>query len=446
MNEYKNKRALVFGYAKSGRAASQLLLKLGASVTITEMKAPELLEGLDELIAGGAVFVPQSEDVFEEDYDFVVKNPGIPYNSPFIKRLKERGIPVITEIELAYNAAKKQHYAAITGTNGKTTTATLCYEMAKAAYGSLACLSGNIGTPLCETVLKENLLENEGRYIILEISNFQLLNIDKFRPETAVILNLTPDHLDFMASLDEYYESKTRVYRNMRGDDLFLLNADDAVLAEYTGRYPVNCGIKTFSTEKDGCDYCIENGYIAENGNPLLPLSDIKIVGRHNVQNVIAACAIARSFGISAEIIANTVASFNGVHHRIEFVREKDGVKYYNDSKGTNTDATITALRAFSEPVILLVGGFEKNLPMDELKTHLGGVKKLIGFGACGARLVRDLGGGTVVNNLQEAVSEAVNAAKPGDIVLLSPTTSSFDQYKSYDERGDHFKNLVNEL
>ena len=446
--DIKNKKVLVLGLARSGLAAVKLLLKFGADITVSEAKKKEDIKELPFLLENGVEVVGQEEEVFEKDFDLVVKNPGIPYKKWFVVRLEERKIPVITEIELAFALAKPQHYAAVTGTNGKTTTTTLVYEIFENAHPGKAHVAGNIGIPLCEVVLENNLLEEEGHYIALEMSNFQLLHIDTFRPEFAVIINLSPDHLDYMGTLDAYYESKTNIYRNMCGDDVFLLNSDDAILAEYTEKHPIPCRTVTFSI--NGCDAdCFEkDGIIYVCGEEILPVSELKIVGRHNLQNVIVAVCAAKKMGISNEIIRKTVSSFKGVEHRIEFVREIDGVKYYNDSKGTNTDATIIAVRSFEKGVILLVGGFEKGLPMNELKQNLGSVKKVIGYGACGERLVHDLVGddGIVVTDLVEAVAQAKKIAQSGDTVLLSPSTSSFDQYKCFEERGEHFKQIVNNL
>lgn len=446
--DLSGKKVLVVGLARSGMAAIRVLKKLGAEVTLSESKKKEDIKEIGFLNENNVEIVGQDMSVFERDFDFVVKNPGVPYRSPMMKKLQERNIPVITEIELAYQVAKPQHYIAITGTNGKTTTSTLTYEILRRAFPGKAHLCGNIGIPLCEIVMENGLMEEGGHYIALEISNFQLVNIDKFRPEVATIINLTPDHIDFMGSLDNYYKSKTEVYRNMAGNDVFLLNADDPVVKEYTDRYPVKCAKESFSTDSQSADCIAKDGYLEIKGEKIIPLNAIKIVGKHNLQNVMIAVSAAKAIGISNDIILDAVSSFKGVEHRIEFVREIDGVKYYNDSKGTNTDATITALKAFDRGVILLVGGFEKGLPMDEMKKHLGCVKKIIGFGACGARLVHDLVGedGIVVTTLDEAVAEANKIAESGDTVLLSPTTSSFDQYTCFEERGDHFKKIINAL
>lgn len=446
--DFTGKKVLVVGLARSGMAAIKVLHKLGADIILSERKPAEELKELATLKELGVTIVDQSMEVFDQHYDLCVKNPGVPYRSPFMEALAQHGVPVITEIELAFQVAKPQHYIAITGTNGKTTTTTLVYEILNAAFPGKAHLCGNIGIPLCEIVMEEGLMEESDHYIALEISNYQLVNIDRFRPDVATIINLTPDHVDFMGSLEAYYKSKTEVYRNMKPEDTFILNADDPVLAEYVEKYPVPATVKSFSLDNTDTDNYVKDGQLFVGDEPVLPLTSIRLPGKHNLQNVMIAVSVAKVLGISNETIQEVVEGFTGVEHRIEFVRELDGVRYYNDSKGTNTDATVTALKAFDKGVILLLGGFEKGLPMDDVKAHLGCVKKVIGFGACGPRLVADTVGddGIVVTTLDEAVAEAVKIAEPGDTVLLSPTTSSFDQYTCFEERGDHFKKLVNAL
>ena len=446
--KFTGKKVLVVGLARSGMAAIKVLHELGADIVLSERKPAEELKELATLKELGVTIVGQDMEVFDQDYDLCVKNPGVPYRSPFMEALALHGVPIITEIELAFQVAKPQHYIAITGTNGKTTTTTLVYEILDKAFPGKAHLCGNIGIPLCEIVMEEGLMEESDHYIALEISNYQLVNIDRFRPDVATIINLTPDHVDFMGSLEAYYKSKTEVYRNMTPEDTFLLNADDPVLAEYVEKYPVPATVRSFSLDRTDTDNCVKDGQLYVGDEPVLSLTSIRLPGKHNLQNVMIAVSAAKVLGISNETIREVVEGFTGVEHRIEFVREKDGVRYYNDSKGTNTDATVTALKAFDKGVILLIGGFEKGLPMDDVKAHLGCVKKVIGYGACGPRLVADTVGedGIVVTTLDEAVAEAVKIAESGDTVLLSPTTSSFDQYTCFEERGDHFKKLVNEL
>ncbi len=320
--DLSGKKVLVVGLARSGMAAIRVLKKLGAEVTLSESKKKEDIKEIGFLNENNVEIVGQDMSVFERDFDFVVKNPGVPYRSPMMQKLQERNIPVITEIELAYQVAKPQHYIAITGTNGKTTTSTLTYEILRRAFPGKAHLCGNIGIPLCEIVMENGLMEEGGHYIALEISNFQLVNIDKFRPEVATIINLTPDHIDFMGSLDNYYKSKTEVYRNMAGNDVFLLNADDPVVKEYTDRYPVKCAKESFSTDSQSADCIAKDGYLEIKGEKTIPLNAIKIVGKHNLQNVMIAVSAAKAIGISNDIILDAVSSFKGVEHRIEFVRE----------------------------------------------------------------------------------------------------------------------------
>lgn len=445
-SDYENKKILVIGLARSGMAAIQVLNKLGARISLSEVKQPnpeqrKILEDMNVEILN------QDMSVFERDFDLVIKNPGVSPTGPIVKRLNERKIPIITEIELAFQVSKPQHYIAITGTNGKTTTTTLVYQILKQAYGDKALVGGNIGTPLCELVLNNNLMENEGYYISLEISNHQLVDINKFRPEISTIINLTPDHLETMGSLENYYKSKTEVYRNMKDDDTFIFNADDNNVVEYSNKYPIHCNIQEFSLDRNDTYAHLEDGYIVVGNEKVLPLNAIKLVGKHNIQNVIIATMAAKKLGISNADIENAISNFNGVEHRIEFVRELDGVKYYNDSKGTNTDATITAIKSFDKNIILLVGGYEKGLSMDEMKKYMSPVKQVIGYGNAGKRIASDLvSNPIIVTTLNEAVEKAHCLAIAGDIVLLSPTTSSYDQYKNYEERGIHFKQLVNSL
>ncbi|MBO5395248.1 MAG: UDP-N-acetylmuramoyl-L-alanine--D-glutamate ligase [Clostridia bacterium] len=449
MTDFFGKRVLVLGLARSGMAAVKLLVKLGAEVTVSEQKAFEDIKELPELEAMGVRVVKQTEEVFEEDYFLAVKNPGINGKLWFVKRLRERGIPVITEIELAFRVSAPQHYVAITGSNGKTTTSTLAYEIIRAQYPDKTLLCGNIGVALCEMVLQYDLINNEGFYIVLEISNFQLVDIVDFRPETAVIINLAADHLDFMGTEDAYYRSKLRVYENMKKGDLFLYNIDDSLVNSYTKEVPVQSDIMTYSLEDSTADLYADKEYVYLNGEKLFPLSLIKVVGRHNVQNVLVGIGAALKCGVSKENIRKAVGEFKGVEHRIEFVREINGVRYYNDSKGTNVDATVTALKAFDSPVILLAGGHEKGLDLAPLKPLMSDVKLLLAYGECGERIFKELCGYTraaLVKDLPEALALALKFLGEGDVVLLSPTTSSYDQYTCFEERGEHFKALVNAI
>ena len=445
---FTGKKVLVIGLAKSGKAAVRLLHQLNATITINEAKPIEDIKDYQQYVDMGIEMVTgeHPDELFERDFDFVIKNPGINYHKPFILRLKERNIPVYTEIELAFQAAKKQHYIAVTGTNGKTTTVTLIEKILKGQYPHVH-LAGNVGTPLCDIVLDNHLLEEENHYVVIEMSNFQLLDIDKFKPFISTIINLTPDHLDYMDSLDEYYASKTNIYQNTNQDDYFIVNQDDETLASYLTKYPIPCKQLTMSLNHPA-DCMIKDQAIYYQDEMIIKIDDIKVVGRHNVQNIMIAIAVAKMCQVETKIINQEISSFMGVEHRIEFVREIDGIKVYNDSKATNTDASIIALNAFKQPVILLMGGFDKGLDLKEMASYHDKISYLVTFGAAGPRFLKEMKipNSVCVENLEAAVLAAKKVAKPGDIILLSPSTSSFDEFSGYEQRGRVFKEIVNKL
>lgn len=442
----KGKKVLVIGLAKSGKAAVELLDQLHATITINEYADASKIDCYDEYQARGFEMVVggHPDELFERDFDFVVRNPGINYHKPFLLRLKERGIPVYTEIELGYQVAQMQNYIAVTGTNGKTTTVTLIRDIFKDAKHQV-CLAGNVGTPYSSCVRDYDLINQSGYDVVLEMSNFQLLDIDQFHPYISTVMNLTPDHLDYMASLDEYYASKMRIYMNQSENDYFIENLDDPILQDYLNRYPMKAKRVTFSLDKQA-DCMIQDDAIYYQGQHVINLDEIKIVGKHNIQNMMIAIIACALSGVSLEDIHHTLSNFKGVEHRIEFVREYQGVKYYNDSKGTNTDAAIIALKAFDKPVILLMGGFEKGLDLTELSTYQDSLSTLICFGAAKDRFAKDMKcpNTIVVDCMKDAVLKAKEIAKEGDIVLLSPSTSSFDEFTGYEERGRVFKDIVN--
>lgn len=442
------KKVLVLGLAKSGKAAVDLLEKLHATITINESATQDKIVDFDNYISRGFEMVvgEHPDELFERDFDFVVKNPGINYHKSFVLRLKERGIPVYTEIELAYQVSLLQNYIAVTGTNGKTTTVTLINEILNDANHKV-CLGGNVGTPLSQLVLENTLIDNDGYDVVLEMSNFQLLDIEKFHPHISTVINLTPDHLDYMDSLDEYYASKMRIYMNQDENDYFIENIDDEVLQGYLKQYPVKAKSITFSLTQEA-DCMINNNAIYFQDEKVIGLDEIKIVGKHNVQNMMIAIIACHLSGVSLMDIHNTLASFKGVEHRIEFVRDIKGVKYYNDSKATNTDATIIALKAFEKPLVLLIGGHEKGLDLTEMATYNNCISHLICFGSAKDRFAEDMKHHStyIVEHLKDAIHKAYELASNNDIVLLSPSTSSFDEFSGYEERGDFFKKIVNEL
>ena len=338
----------------------------------------------------------------------------------------------------------------VTGTNGKTTTTNLLDDLlADNGFDLVTNRAGsNTINGIESSLIKNADLSGNQR---LQVACMELdelssrLVLPHVTPDLLLVCNLYRDSFMRNANPDYIFDV---ISKNVSPETELILNADDPVLAEYVEKYPVPATVKSFSLDNTDTDNYVKDGQLCVGDEPVLPLTSIRLPGKHNLQNVMIAVSVAKVLGIANETIKEVVEGFTGVEHRIEFVRELDGVRYYNDSKGTNTDATVTALKAFDKGVILLLGGFEKGLPMDDVKAHLGCVKKVIGFGACGPRLVADTVGedGIVVTTLDEAVAEAVKIAEPGDTVLLSPTTSSFDQYTCFEERGDHFKKLVNAL
>ncbi|EMD16206.1 UDP-N-acetylmuramoylalanine-D-glutamate ligase [Eggerthia catenaformis OT 569 = DSM 20559] len=446
--ELKDKKVLVLGLARSGKAAVRLLQHFGAKITINESKEASLIEDYENYISQGIEVVSggQPEELFDRDFDFVIKNPGINYHAPFILKLKQRGIPVYTEIELAYQMALPQNYIAVTGTNGKTTTVSLIYEVLKRHHSAVH-ICGNYGIPYCDVVLDYKLYENSGHDVVVEMSNFQLIDIDLFHPHVSSVLNLTPDHLDYMDSLDEYYASKMRIYENTDLQDIYALNLDDFTLQEYLKRYPVPCSVETFSVLHHA-DCELINDIIYYKGEPVIARSDIKIVGLHNVSNIMVSIIALRHAGLSLQDIKEGISLFHGVEHRLEFVREVKGVQYYNDSKGTNTDAAVIAIKAFDHSVILLMGGHEKGLDIRDVAQYNDRIKILITFGESGERFAKDMNHPHtyICEHMREAVIKASQLAIEGDIVLLSPSTSSFDEFKNMAERGNVFKEMVKQL
>lgn len=429
-------KVLVIGAARSGLAATRLLLKHGYEVVLTDMK------GIDEKVELQALGVSVFDhghplEILAEHYSFAVKNPGIPYTHEFVAKVERERIAIINEIELALRYAKDFQVAAVTGTNGKTTTTTLLWEMLK-QKDDKAIAAGNIGFPLCESAEH---FGTQPRDVALEIAAFQLLGCPSLHPRVSVIMNLTPDHLDVFGDSDNYYRAKTLVYRNQRGDDWFLRNIDDTNIIAYT--QDVKCAVVTFSLQEKA-DLQIKEEAVYLHDIRLFALHDLHIVGRHNVQNAMVAAAMAYKLGVTPDQIQTAIRSFMGVEHRIEYVREYKGAAYYNDSKGTNCDATIVALKAFEKPVILLAGGYDKRTGFNDLIPYLARVKHMIVFGATKDQFKQIYPAALVVENLSEAIEAAIRLAQAGDTVLFSPACASYDQFDNYEQRGRIFKDLIN--
>ena len=428
-------RVLVIGAAKSGVAVAKLLQRHAYDVTITDMNAiPERkeLQALDIHVFEKG----HPEELKREDYAFVVKNPGIKYTVPFVRYFVEHKVKILTEVEIGYRYATKFKYGAVTGTNGKTTITTMLYEMLK--YNHKAIVAGNIGWPLSELALA---YEDEEKDVALELSNFQLLGIEHFAPHVSVVCNLAPDHLDYMPSVESYYESKMRIYENCTEDDWFLRNVDDATVMQYAQHIP--CKVIDFSLTRQDVDLYRKDGTVYLHELALFEEKNFHVVGDYNLSNAMIASCMAYKLGVSVSDIQKAIAAFSPVEHRLEYIGEKNGVKFYNDSKATNTHAVAAALNSFNKNIILLAGGHDKGISFEDLKQYDERVKLCVAFGETGPQFQDIFSCVQVVETMQEALDAAVANSKEQDIVLLSPACSSYDQFPNYEVRGALFKEMV---
>ena len=430
---------LVIGGARSGISVSKLLTLHNYNVYLTDQKQIDNKSELEEL--GIKVYDLGHPDFLKDiKYDFIVKNPGIPYQVPFVKYFNDLGIKIYNETQIASQYTKNYQYASITGTNGKTTTTKiladlLAYKNNKSAY------AGNIGVPLSEVVLKHGDCEMD---VAVEISAFQLLGCDTYRPIVSVCTNLTPDHLDYFKSEEDYYNAKMLVYKNQKDDDWFLKNLDDDNIVKYAT--DVNCKTITYSLDSTKvCDSNLVDGQIMLFDMVLFDSNDCKLVGRHNLSNCQVAAIMAFKMGVSLNDIKKGIQDFKGVEHRIEYIKQINNVKYYNDSKGTNCDATITALNAFDQSVILIAGGYDKHTGFNELIPYFDKIKEMIVYGETKYQLKILYPKAIVVDDLKQAFDQSIIVAKDNDVVLFSPLCASYDQFDSYEQRGDIFKQYVNE-
>jgi UDP-N-acetylmuramoylalanine--D-glutamate ligase len=446
--DFKGKKVLVVGMARSGCAAAALLHRQGASVTITDMKPAEELSAAIEKIEplGIAVETGGHHPDSLKSAELVVLSPGVSLEQPMIKEALSLDIPVISELELGYLFCKSR-IVAVTGTNGKTTTVHLLAQMIKDA--DVPCvLAGNMGTPFTEVV--EETAENG--IVVLEVSSFQLETIQHFRPHVAAILNITPDHLDRYSNMQNYIEAKARIISNQKASDILVLNAEDKftpLLANQT-----KSRLLTFSAlrppEIEGT--WVERGRIYFRlfglGQGELMLSDeLLIPGPHNLENALAAIAIGVSLGIAPLSLVDTLRKFRGVTHRLEPVKRISGVWYINDSKGTNVDAVTKALQSYTSPIVLILGGRDKNGDFQGLKDLLiQQARAVVVMGESAEVIAKQIEGTVQIlheNDLEAAVRAATNIASEGDVVLFSPGCASFDQFKNFEERGDSFKAIV---
>jgi UDP-N-acetylmuramoylalanine--D-glutamate ligase len=450
MHHVNGKQIAVIGLGRSGYAAARLLTVHGAHVTVLDDKTPEKLTAWIEKIQA----LPQVKLVLGgidptrvTSSDLVVISPGVPVLHPVLVKAREKGIPVIGEMELAFGYCNAP-IAAITGTNGKTTTTTLLELMINAS-GKRAIACGNIGKAFAEAVF-ELTAEDAA---VLEVSSFQLETIEEFRPRVAAILNVTPDHLDRHADMQAYVEAKGRIFENQKAGDSVILNVSDKYTPIYGGLAKNDVYFFGFSgairgDKKAGC--YIEKGVIELLDRPLIKVSELLIPGPHNLENACAAALMASLMGVKDDVIAQTLRTFKGVEHRLEPAGEVEGVRFVNDSKGTNVDSVVKALESFEKPIVLMLGGRDKAGDFTRLSALVKEkVTRIVAFGECKTKVVQQLSpSATVVEaeTLEEAVNGAFVASEKGGMVLFSPGCASFDMFQNYEDRGRQFKAVVQKL
>ena len=445
ISKFANKKVLVLGLAKSGESAARLLDKLGAIVTVNDGKpfeenpaAQSLLEEGIKVITGGHPL-----ELLDEDFEWMVKNPGIPYNNPMVMRALEKKIPVITEVEMAYLISDAP-IIGITGSNGKTTTTTMIAEVLTAG-GQNGLLSGNIGFPASQVAQDAG----ETDTLVMELSSFQLMGIETFHPEIAVITNLMPTHLDYHGSFEEYVAAKWNIQKNMTASDYVVLNFNQDLAKELAKKTAAK--VLPFSTKEKVDGAYLDGDVLTFRGEAIMKASELGVPGSHNVENALATIAVAKLRGIDNQVIRETLAHFGGVKHRLQYVGEINQVKFYNDSKSTNILATQKALSGFdNSKVILIAGGLDRGNEFDELVPDIKGLKKMVILGESAARVKRAADQAEVsyldASDVRDATRKAFSVAEPGDVVLLSPANASWDMYKNFEVRGDEFLAVFKEL
>jgi UDP-N-acetylmuramoylalanine--D-glutamate ligase len=446
--ELKGKKVLVVGLGKSGLSAALFLRRKGAQVTVSDMRSaaalakeiPALLEHGISVESGGHGLL-----TFRRQ-DLIVVSPGVPMDTPELVQVKAFGLPVIGELELAAQFLKGS-ILAITGSNGKTTTTALTGEILAAA-GLSTQVGGNIGVPVVDLIEKSS----DQSWSVLEVSSFQLESTQHFHPRIAVILNITPDHLDRHGSFENYALAKERISAAQTAADMLVLNADNPRTAEAAARssarvywFSIDGPVNQGAWVEDG--QVVFRAAVNDAIEPIIPLREIPLKGAHNVENVLAAVCAARLVGVSAGVIARGIAAFHAVEHRLEYVATVNGVEYYNDSKATNVDAAAKAIAAFPACIHLILGGKDKNSNYADLSDLLRKrVKAVYTIGSAAEKIESQIRGMVPIvacETLDKAVAAARKAAHPGDVVLLSPACSSFDQFENYEHRGRVFKTLV---
>lgn len=445
---FTNKKILILGMARSGYDAAKILLKRDNDVLINDSKERGChdLEKIQKLESMGCKFLFGShpDNLLDESFDYLIKNPGIKIDHSYVLKARELNIPVINEVELAYKLLPKDiTLIGITGTNGKTTTTTLTYEIIHKMYGERVHLAGNIGYPLCsilEKIKKDDI-------VVMEVSCQQSENIKDFHPDIALITNYSPAHIDFFGNYENYKKVKAKMFYNQTSDNIAILNLSNSdVLNEMKD---IKSNKKYFSSQ-DKCDCYLKDETIYYHDEKVIDTNIVKIPGVHNLENCMAAISISKEVGVTNEVINEVISNFIGVTHRLEFVREVNGARYYNDTEATNIKCTQIALSSFSKPTIIILGGLERGQNFDDLTPFIKNVKAIIGIGECRNRVL-EFGNKNNIDTyiyeyLKDGFTKIQDIVQSGDIVLLSPASASWDQYKECEVRGDEFKDLVNKL
>ena len=437
---FDNKKIFILGMGRSGCSVAKLLSK-NNKILITDMKENKNDISLLENLGVEVIITDKQEELLDSSFDVVVKNPGVKLNHPVVLKANELNIPVITELEVAYRYLPNVKIVGITGSNGKTTTTTIIYNILKEA-GLPVHLAGNIGLPLCNQISDIK----DGDVIVTEISSHQLVNLDKFKVDIAVLTNLSPVHLDHFGSYENYKNNKLRIFNNQSAKDIVILNKGDDAVFDLTKNIKAK---KYYFSSRGRADIYLDDKSIIYN-DEVYSFKDIKVKGTHNYENIMASILVAKEFDVSYETIMKVLSKFGGVEHRIEFVKEVNGREFYNDSKATNVMSTITALKAFDNDVILLLGGLDRGHSFDDLVPYLKHTKYIVCFGETKYRIEEFARKNNidvfVVDDIVKATKKAYEVSKKGDTILLSPACASWDQFNSFEERGDAFKETVNKL
>lgn len=441
---FENKKIFILGMARSGYEAAKLLAHHNNVIVITDRKEQDEAHVKElERLGVNINICDDPTPLLDNSFDYVIKNPGIKLDHPLVVKAQELGIPVTNEVEVAYSFLPKTvKIIGVTGSNGKTTTTTLTYEMLKTA-GKDVYLGGNIGYPVCSLVD----IVNDDSILVLEISGHQLHDVINFKTNISIMTNLSEVHIDHFGTYENYKYNKCRIFKDHTNDDIAILNLENQDVLDGTKDIKSR---KIYFSSKKKSDVCIEDESICYNGEKIVKLSNIRLKGMHNYENIMCAIAAVKEFGVSNEDINKLLSNFAGVEHRIEYVNTINGREFYNDSKATNVKSTQIALSAFQNDTILLLGGLDRGHSFEGLTEYLKNTKLILCFGETKQRIKEYADSINkeciVVDNLIEAVHKAYENSKEGDVILLSPACASWDQYDCFEDRGNEFKNTVNEL